>query len=420
MCYKYIEMAKTVNLEYNSIGSAFGILITIMFCFIIVYFGCMVLEKGDEIVPQPIQYIYRYFFVKPFQSDFDYLYGTSDRYLEISSTSVSMPSPSPMEQVPVEEAPMEQVPVEQVPTDMSKCPTKLIKKGKQLMLINENMPAIQGSNPIYFDSLDDYVYYAQVQRAQTGQKCPILYLKEDEPIVEDKPDLSKIDVISQYFKTQQLPQDLAKTRQSAMNVPYQPYQQAQFYNYPLPPAATLALANAPVLALPQAQQRPMVPYLDANQKLNSSGQQYGFDPTSQFVGKYTILDKIHASTKTQFPSGFSANAMDSNWGGAIFTSNKLREGEYAGDEVLPEKAIVTPQQGAIPQQQQVAIPQQQQVAIPQQQQVAIPQQQQQGAIPQQQGASTNPMDPNWGGKAYTENAVKSGEFDGNIVTMRPA
>ena len=393
-----------------------------MFCFIIVYFGCMVLEKGDEIVPQPIQYIYRYFFVKPFQSDFDYLYGTSDRYLEISSTSVSTSSsPSPMEQVPIEQAPMEQAPVEEVPTDMSKCPTKLIKKGKQLMLINENMPAIQGSNPIYFDSLDDYVYYAQVQRAQTGQKCPILYLKEDEPIVEDKPDLSKIDVISQYFKTQQLPQDLAKTRQPAMNVPYQPYQQAQFYNYPLPPAATLALANAPVLALapvpvlPQAQQRPMVPYLDANQKLNPSGQQYGFDPTSQFVGKYTILDKIHASTKTQFPSGLSANAMDSNWGGAIFTSNKLREGEYAGDEVLPEKAILTPQQGAIPQ-QQGAIPQQQ-GAIPQPQGV-IPQQQ--GAIPQQQGASTNPMDPNWGGKAYTENAVKSGEFDGNIVTMRPA
>ena len=380
-----------------------------MFCFIIVYFGCMVLEKGEEIVPQPIQYIYRYFFVKPFQSDFDYLYGTSDRYLEISSTSVST-SPSPIEQVPVEEVPMptEQVPVEQVPTDMSKCPTKLIKKGKQLMLINENKPAIQGSNPIYFDSLDDYVYYAQVQRAQTGQKCPILYLKEDEPIVEDKPDLSKIDVISQYFKTQQLPQDLAKTRQPAMNVPYQPYQQAQFYNYPLPPAATLALANAPVLAPVLAQQRPMVPYVDANQKLNPSGQQYGFDPSGQFVGKYTILDKIHASTKTQFPSGLSANAMDSNWGGAIFTSNKLREGEYTGDQVLPEKAILTPQQGAIPQPQN-PIPQQ--GSTPQQPNVT----------PQPQpGASTNPMDSNWGGKAYTESAVKSGEFNSDILTIKPA
>ena len=414
-------MAKTVNLEYNSIGSAFGILITIVFCFIIVYFGCMVLEKGEEIVPQPIQYIYRYFFVKPFQSDFDYLYGTSDRYLEISSTSSTSvsTSPSPIEQVPVEEVPMptEQVPVEQVPTDMSKCPTKLIKKGKQLMLINENMPAIQGSNPIYFDSLDDYVYYAQVQRAQTGQKCPILYLKEDEPIVEDKPDLSKIDVISQYFKTQQLPQDLAKTRQPAMNVPYQPYQQAQFYNYPLPPAAMIALTNAPVLA--QAQQRPMVPYIDANQKLNPSGQQYGFDPTGQFVGKYTILDKIHASTKTQFPSGLSANAMDSNWGGAIFTSNKLREGEYTGDQVLSEKAILTSKPGAIPQpnmtpQQQAAIPQQ--GSTPQQPNVTP---QQQGSTTQQ-GASANPMDPNWGGKAYTENAVKSGEFTGDILTIKPA
>lgn len=383
-----------------------------MFCFIIVYFGCMVLEKGEEIVPQPIQYIYRYFFVKPFQSDFDYLYGTSDRYLEISSTSSTSvsPSPSPM---PTEEKPVEQAPVEQAPTDMSKCPTKLIKKGKQLMLINENMPAIQGSNPIYFDSLDDYVYYAQVQRAQTGQKCPILYLKEDEPIVEDKQDLSKIDVISQYFKTQQLPQDLAKTRQPAMNVPYQPYQQAQFYNYPLPPAATLALENAPVLA--QAQQRPMVPYIDANQKLNPSGQQYGFDPTGQFVGKYTILDKIHASTKTQFPSGLSANAMDSNWGGAIFTSNKLREGEYTGDQVLSEKAILTSKPGAIPQQPNMTP--QQQAAIPQPNMTP----QQPNVTPQpQQGASTNPMDSNWGGKAYTENAVKSGEFNGDIVTIKPA
>jgi len=386
----------------------------------------MVLEKGEEIVPQPIQYIYRYFFVKPFQSDFDYLYGTSDRYLEISSTSstsVSIPStsPSPM---PTEEKPVEQAPVEQAPTDMSKCPTKLIKKGKQLMLINENMPAIQGSNPIYFDSLDDYVYYAQVQRAQTGQKCPILYLKEDEPIVEDKQDLSKIDVISQYFKTQQLPQDLAKTRQPAMNVPYQPYQQAQFYNYPLPPAATVALENAPVLT--QVPQRPMVPYIDANQKLNPSGQQYGFDPTGQFVGKYTILDKIHASTKTQFPSGLSANAMDSNWGGAIFTSNKLREGEYTGDQVLSEKAILTSNPGAIPQPQNMT-PQPQNMTPQPQNMTPQPQGSttQQGSTPQQgsttqQGASTNPMDPNWGGKAYTENAVKSGEFNGDILTIKPA
>jgi len=375
----------------------------------------MVLEKGEEIVPQPIQYIYRYFFVKPFQSDFDYLYGTSDRYLEISSTSSTSvstsPSPSPTEEKSVEQAPMEQVPVEQAPTDMSKCPTKLIKKGKQLMLINENMPAIQGSNPIYFDSLDDYVYYAQVQRAQTGQKCPILYLKEDEPIVEDKQDLSKIDVISQYFKTQQLPQDLAKTRQPAMNVPYQPYQQAQFYNYPLPPAAMIALTNAPVLA--QAQQRPMVPYLDANQKLNPSGQQYGFDPTGQFVGKYTILDEIHASTKTQFPSGLSANAMDANWGGAIFTSNKLREGEYTGDQVLSEKANLTSKQVATPQQPN-ATPQ---PGVTPQQPNATPQPQN---VTPQQGASANPMDPNWGGKAYTENAVKSGEFTGDILTIKPA
>jgi hypothetical protein len=30
------------------------------------------------------------------------------------------------------------------------------------------------------------------------------------------------------------------------------------------------------------------------------------------------------------------------------------------------------------------------------------------------------MDPNWGGKAYTENAVKSGEFNGDILTIKPA
>jgi hypothetical protein len=259
------------------------------------------------------------------------------------------------------------------------------------------MPNEEGKNPIYFDSLDDYVYYAQVQRTQTGLKCPILYLdKETTSPQEETPtqksqvsvglgklDLSNIDTISNYFKQQQ-PQ-----KQTIQPVAYLPYRPCRPYNYPLPPAANMALQKVPTMPRKIPDHPPMVPYVDANRQLNPSGT-YGFDPSSQYTGKYTILDQIHDSTETQYPSGLSANAMDPNWGGAVFTNEKLNEGQYVGDEVTQEAT----QQSAISQ--------------------GV------SATPGHGAMTADAMDQNWGGTQYSRQQVAEGQYQGDDVFMRPA
>ena len=82
-------------------------------------------------------------------------------------------------------------------------------------------------------------------------------------------------------------------------------------------------------------QQDMVPYTDANRKQPYNQGTYGFDPSSQYTGKYTILDKIHDSTKTQNPDGISDNAMDSNWGGVVFTVDQIKDGKYSDNVVEP-------------------------------------------------------------------------------------
>lgn len=58
----------------------------------------------------------------------------------------------------------------------------------------------------------------------------------------------------------------------------------------------------------------------------------GFDPTSQYVGMYTNLDKIHQSTSF---SELSDNAMDANWGGVLYTEEIVNSGKYDENLVVP-------------------------------------------------------------------------------------
>jgi len=58
----------------------------------------------------------------------------------------------------------------------------------------------------------------------------------------------------------------------------------------------------------------------------------GFDPTSQYVGVFTNLDKIHQSTEF---SELSENPMDSNWGGVLYTKQAVDSGKYEDNLVVP-------------------------------------------------------------------------------------
>ena len=88
--------------------------------------------------------------------------------------------------------------------------------------------------------------------------------------------------------------------------------------------------------LEQTQQPQMVQYEDASRDNKPYNQGFfAFDPTNQYVGRYTVIDQIHDSTKTQNPDGLSDNPMDPNWGGAVFTNKQVMSGKYKGNEVQP-------------------------------------------------------------------------------------
>ena len=214
------------------------------------------------------------------------------------------------------------------------CPNLLIKRGTKLMLFNKNMPEIPKQNPLFFDSLEQYIEYIKVQREMYNQHCPVLYLQEETNSQgEDvyrlrKPDNSDIMVdplltgsSNDYFqnKTNVTPEFKPPSGPTAFNKPTQNS------------SVNLALYNNPnTEIIPTNIQT--VPYVDSNRDNKPFNQGInGFDPTSQYVGKYTVLDQIHDSTQIQNKEGVSDNAMDTNWGGAVFTTNQIKVGKYADE-----------------------------------------------------------------------------------------
>ena len=57
------------------------------------------------------------------------------------------------------------------------CPNLLIKKGKELHLINTNKAEIPGVNPLKFNNLEEYAEYIEWSK-KVGIKCPILYYEQ--------------------------------------------------------------------------------------------------------------------------------------------------------------------------------------------------------------------------------------------------
>jgi len=216
------------------------------------------------------------------------------------------------------------------------CPTLLIKRGNNIMLFNKNMPETKGENPIFFDNLEQYIKFVKVQQKLYNQKCPILFLQEEvnaqgENVYRLRKTVGTttnvdpllLGSLNDYFKnnTNVMPKFAPPVGPQAFNR-VQPNQQ-------------LPLANFGAKQMMQ-QQNQTDTYADANRENKPFNQGfYGFDPTNQYVGRYTVLDQIHDSTKTSNPDGLSDNPMDPNWGGAVFTNKKIDLGKYKENEVQP-------------------------------------------------------------------------------------
>ena len=68
------------------------------------------------------------------------------------------------------------------------------------------------------------------------------------------------------------------------------------------PLSNIGVNNKMMPTLEQTQQPQMVQYEDASRDNKPYNQGFlAFDPTNQYVGRYTVIDQIHDSTKTQNP-----------------------------------------------------------------------------------------------------------------------
>jgi hypothetical protein len=182
------------------------------------------------------------------------------------------------------------------------------------------------------------------QRELYNQSCPVLFLQEEvnaqgENVYKmrtlqdgDNVDPLLLGSIQDYFlsKTNVMPKFGPPDGPGAFNNPAN-NTEISLANYSIP------YQNLP----PQFKNHPpLVPYEDANRDNKPYNQgYYGFDPTSQYVGKYTVLDQIHNSTMTQNANGLSNNPMDPNWGGGVFTEEKVESGLYEGNSVQPPTGI---------------------------------------------------------------------------------
>jgi len=271
--------------------------------------GHYVEEGGEYIVEEGGQYV-------------------DDVEQDIGIETTMPPTTMPPTTMPPTTMPPTTMPPTTAPPISDDCPNLLIKRGNQLVLYNKNKPEKMGENPIYFKNLDEYIYYSKVQRVQNGKNCPVLYLQEEttaqgEDVYRIRPGPFHTQG-GVYPEQQSQPSMMRHVSQYFQQKPMQTPVLGKQLQQKAPSPFNRSYSNHP----------PMVPYLDANHQMNPKGF-YGIDPTNQYIGKYTILDQIHDSTKTQNPDGLSDNPMDPNWGGAVFTNKQIVSGKYSGDVVNP-------------------------------------------------------------------------------------
>jgi len=167
-----------------------------------------------------------------------------------------------------------------VPLPDSNCPNLLLQRGTILLLYNTNQPIVDGKNPITFNNLDAYINYLEDKR-KNGTNCPVLFLQQEN-------NAQGQDV----FRMRPSPFDLQGGVQASSSIPSD--------------VTTIVDAS-----------RENPPY--------NQGNYPSFDPTSQYVGVFTNVDKVHASTSE---GAISDNPMDTNWAGVVYTQQMVDSGKY--------------------------------------------------------------------------------------------
>ena len=165
---------------------------------------------------------------------------------------------------------------------LGNCPNLLVKKGKELHLVNTNKASIPGVNPLKFNNLEEYAEYVKWSQ-KVGIKCPILYYE-------------------QTYNTQN-------------------ERGYRLLNDPLNPSA--GLPSSPYAP----QKAPTQLLTDSNRDDPPFNQNNyaGFDKNNQYIGIKTPLDNVQLQTNKG-----SLSATDANWCGGNCTQKAIDSGKFEG------------------------------------------------------------------------------------------
>jgi len=152
------------------------------------------------------------------------------------------------------------------------CPNMLVQNGNEIYLYDSTKVKVPGVNPIKFNHLDEYIEFMEWQKSQ-NINCPVLYLQYS--------------FDSQGNETYKLRPSILEP-EGGLN-----------------PTSVATVEN-------------------------SGTCQQNSDNNNDDDDDDDDNDDVKSSKKLENDQ-YSANAMDSNWGGPEFTEQAIRDGKYSGD-----------------------------------------------------------------------------------------
>lgn len=203
-----------------------------------------------------------------------------------------------------------------IPTETSKfeCPNMLIRKENKLYLFNKKNP----SENIVFNDMNEYNTYLEMQKKK-GIDCPILYVQQENNAQGN-------DVFVMYNTKNDISNIIPTSIRNNSNIDVKDVSPYISYTNNSPIEHFEAVTDAG---------RDNPPYNANNYP--------SFDPQGLYIGKYTELDVIHASTEKE---PVSDNPMDTNWGGIQHTEKSIESGKYDENNVY-KTTYYTPINGII-------------------------------------------------------------------------
>lgn len=192
--------------------------------------------------------------------------------------------------------------------DKPRCPNLLIQFGSKFYLYNSNIQKVPGVNPIEFNNLEDYTDFLKWQQ-NVGIKCPVLYVQntydaQGNRVYKIRPSVTE--------PQGGLPPSVVSNNSNILNEV-----DTRVINAAFPDTVSSVNTSADITKLDNTKSDNKKVH-ENDTKFSNLNIQYP-ESLQPIERKFTVLDD---------------DPMNHTWGGKEHTENSVREGKYAGSEVM--------------------------------------------------------------------------------------